>query len=196
MCVGVCCMGPRGLGGSRVGIELADSGCVAGNLRLMTRAGDIGLAELGESSKFVRGIHSLGDLSPERRFVCHFPESQTVWAVGTGYGGNAMLSKKSHGLRLAGAEGRDQGWMAEHMLVLGLTDPRGNKTFVAAAFPSKCGKTNLAMLVSKLPGYEVETVGDDICWMHVGSDGPLWAINPENGMFEAARSTSEQTNPN
>jgi phosphoenolpyruvate carboxykinase (GTP) len=189
-------MGPPGSPYRRVGVELTDSAYVVANLRLMTRCGEIALAELGDSSKFVRGIHSLGDLSPERRFVCHFPETQTIWAVGTGYGGNAMLSKKSHGLRLAGAEGRDHGWMAEHMLVLGLTDPRGNKTFVAAAFPSKCGKTNLAMLVSRLPGYQVETLGDDICWMHVGADGWLWAINPEYGMFGAARSTSEKTNPN
>jgi phosphoenolpyruvate carboxykinase (GTP) len=189
-------MGPPGSPYSRVGVEVTDSAYVVANLRLMTRAGDIALAELGESSKFVRGIHTLGDTSPERRFICHFPETQTIWAVGTGYGGNAMLSKKSHGLRLAGVEGREHGWMAEHMLVLGLTDPQGNKTFIAAAFPSKCGKTNLAMIVSRLPGYQVEVLGDDICWMHVGDDGRFWAINPEYGMFGAARSTSEKTNPN
>jgi phosphoenolpyruvate carboxykinase (GTP) len=188
-------MGPPGSPLARVGVELTDSGYVALNMRLMTRAGQVAQGELGASDYFVRGVHSLGDLHPERRFVCHFPETRTVWSIGTGYGGNAMLSKKSHGLRLASVEARQQGWLAEHMLVLGVTDPRGHQTFVAAAFPSKCGKTNLAMIVPRLPGYRVETIGDDICWMRVGSDGRLWAINPEHGMFGALRNTNERTNP-
>ncbi len=199
-------MGPVGSKYARVGVELTDSPYVALSLRSMTRMGDVALRELQRSDssassevrtgKFVRGIHSLGDLSPERRFILHFPETRTIWSIGSGYGGNALLSKKCHALRIASVEARDEGWLAEHMMIIGVTNPRGKKHYIAAAFPSACGKTNLAMLVPKLPGWTVETVGDDICWMHVGDDGRLWAINPEAGFFGVAPGTSAKTNPN
>ncbi len=189
-------MGPAGSEASRVGVQLTDSAYVALSLRIMTRMGRVALEQLGGAADFVRGVHSLGDLSPERRFVVHFPETSEIWSVGSGYGGNALLSKKCHALRIASVQGRRQGWLAEHMLILGLTSPAGRTHYVAAAFPSACGKTNLAMLVPGLPGWKVDTVGDDICWMHVGADGRLWAINPENGMFGVAPGTSLRTNPN
>ena len=189
-------MGPVGSPFSRVGVEVTDSAYVALSLRIMTRMGDVALAHLGSKDDFVRGVHSLGDLSADRRFICHFPDTRTIWSIGSGYGGNALLSKKCHALRIASAQGRDEGWLAEHMLVVGLTSPAGEKHFVAAAFPSACGKTNLALLVPALQGWKVETVGDDICWMHVGSDGRLWAVNPEAGMFGVAPGTSRKTNPN
>jgi phosphoenolpyruvate carboxykinase (GTP) len=188
-------MGPADSRHARVGVEITDSAYVVASMRLMTRMGDVALSRLGDSPDFVRGLHSIGDFDPERRYVCHFPETRTVWSIGSSYGGNALLGKKCHGLRLAGVEARGAGWMAEHMLILGLTDPGGRKAYVAAAFPSKCGKTNLATLVPSLKGYEVETVGDDICWMHAGEDGRLWAINPENGMFGATRGTSLLKSP-
>jgi phosphoenolpyruvate carboxykinase (GTP) len=189
-------MGPRGSRDSRVGVQLTDSPYVVANLRLMTRMGEVALRELGTSNRFVKGVHSLGDLSPKRRFICHFPRQRTIWSIGSGYGGNALLSKKCHALRIASVEGRDEGWMAEHMMILGVTSPKNVTHYIAASFPSGCGKTNLAMLVPSLPGWKIETVGDDIAWLHVGDDGRLWAINPEAGFFGIAPGTSAKTNPN
>jgi len=189
-------MGPAGSPMSRVGVMVTDSEYVVASMHLMTRVGQVALQHMRHGEDFVAGLHSLGDLSPDRRFILHFPEERLIWSVGSGYGGNALLGKKCHALRIASAQARQEGWMAEHMLILGLEDPDGQVTYLAAAMPSASGKTNLAMAVSKLPGYRVWTVGDDIAWIHVDDQGQLRAINPERGFFGVAPNTSPKTNPN
>ena len=191
-------MGPADSPISRAGVELTDSAYVVVSMHIMARVGQAALERIGRSGDFVPGLHSLGDLNPDRRFILHFPEEKLIWSVGSGYGGNALLGKKCFSLRIAGWMAREQGWLAEHMLILGLEDPSGKVTYMAAAFPSSCGKTNLAMMVSALEssGYRVWTVGDDIAWMHVGPDGYLHAVNPEAGFFGVAPGTNPQTNPN
>jgi phosphoenolpyruvate carboxykinase (GTP) len=189
-------MGPAGSALSRVGVMVTDSAYVVASMHLMTRVGDVALQHMRHGQDFIAGVHSLGDLSPDRRFVMHFPEEGLIWSVGSGYGGNALLGKKCHSLRLGSWQARQEGWLAEHMLILGLEDPDGRITYLAAAMPSASGKTNLSMLVSKLPGYRVWTLGDDIAWIHVGADGQLRAINPERGFFGVAPQTSAATNPN
>ena len=190
-------MGPPGSRFSKVGVEITDSKYVVLSMRIMTRVGAAALAHLGAADDFTRCLHSLGDLSPDRRFIMHFPESNTVWSIGSGYGGNALLGKKCMALRLASFLARKEGWLAEHMLILGLEDPQQRMRYVAGAFPSACGKTNLAMLVppKELPGWKATTVGDDIAWLRPGADGRLWAVNPESGFFGVVPGTSRRTNP-
>jgi len=194
-------MGPQGSPLAKVGIELTDSLYVAANMGIMTRMGAIAWQQLGDSAEFTRCLHSLGDVNPERRYICHFPKDNTIWSFGSGYGGNALLGKKCLALRIASYLGYEQGWMAEHMLLMGVRAPDGTKSYVAAAFPSQCGKTNFAMLIPpekyRKEGWQVTTIGDDIAWMWVDEkSGRLHAINPESGYFGVVPGTNYQTNPN
>jgi len=194
------CMGPIDSPLARCGVEITDSAYVVANMHLMTRMGAAALARIEREGHFVRGLHSTGELDPERRFIMHFPEELAIQSYGSGYGGNALLGKKCHALRIASWQARQEGWLAEHMLIVGIQNPQGQTHYIAAAFPSACGKTNLAMLVPpadmRRAGWKVWTVGDDICWMAPGADGRLWAINPEAGFFGVAPGTSAATNPN
>ena len=192
------CMGPLDSPMSRRGVEVTDSPYVVLNMLIMTRAGRAALELIARDGRFVKGLHSIGELDPERRFIMHFPEELSIESYGSGYGGNALLGKKCHALRIASWQARTEGWLAEHMLIVGLQNPQGETHYIACAFPSACGKTNLAMLVppESMPGWRVLTIGEDIAWLHPAADGRLWAINPEAGCFGVVPGTNPQTNRN
>jgi len=192
------CMGPIDSPYARLGVEITDSPYVVISMRLMTRIGDIALKSIEKSKSFVKGLHSTGDLDPARRLIMHFPEELTIKSIGSGYGGNALLGKKCHALRIASWQARSEGWLAEHMLIVGVESPEGDTHYIACAFPSACGKTNLAMLIPppSQPGWKIWTLGDDIAWLHLDDEGVLRAINPEAGYFGVVPGTNSKTNKN